>query len=53
MVFDSDDGEMVQSFGWDPRPYNLYVLPGLSPSGRMAAFVMKDKLVVYLLELPS
>ena len=53
VVFDSDDGEMVQSFGWDPRPYNLYVLPGLSPSGRMAAFVMKDKLVVYLLELPS
>ena len=53
VVFNADDGRMVQSFEWDPRPYNLYVLPALSPSGKTAAFVRKDKLVVYLLEMSS
>ena len=52
-VFNSEDGRIQQSFKWDPRPYNLYVLPALSPSGKTAAFVKKDKLVVYLLEMPS
>jgi hypothetical protein len=50
VVFNSNDGKILQSFEWDPRPYNLYVLPGLSPSGRTAAFVRKDKLVIYSLD---
>jgi hypothetical protein len=50
VVFDSRDGRIVQSFEWDPRPYNLHVLPGLSPSGKTAAFVKKDKLVIYSLD---
>jgi hypothetical protein len=45
-VFNSIDGTKVRSFEWDPRPYNLYVLPALSPSGKTAAFVMKDKLEI-------
>jgi hypothetical protein len=53
VVFNSDDGKMLKSFQWDPRPYNLHVLPALSPSGKMAAFARKDKLLVYLLEMPS
>jgi len=50
VVFNSNDGKILQSFEWDPRPYNLYVLPGLSPSGKTAAFVRKDKLAIYSLE---
>jgi hypothetical protein len=50
VVFNSSDGRTLQSFVWDPRPYNLYVLPGLSPSGKTAAFVRKDKLVIYSLD---
>jgi hypothetical protein len=53
VVFNADNGRMVQSFAWDPRPYNLYVLPALSPSGKTTAFVSKDKLEVYLLGMPS
>jgi hypothetical protein len=53
VVFNSSDGRMLQRFEWDPRPYNLYALPGLSPSGETAAFVRKDKLVIYSLEMPS
>jgi hypothetical protein len=50
VVFNSSDGRMLQSFEWDPRPYNLHVLPGLSPSGKTAALVRKDELVIYSLE---
>jgi len=50
VVFNSIDGTKGQSFEWDPRPYNLYVLPALSPSGKRAAFVMKDKLEIRSLE---
>jgi hypothetical protein len=50
VILDSISGRIMQSFEWDPRPYNLYVLPALSPSGNTAAFVRKDKLVVYSLD---
>ncbi|HVN92947.1 MAG TPA: hypothetical protein VMT38_04595 [Terracidiphilus sp.] len=50
VVFNSSDGRVLQSFEWDPRPYNLYVLPGLSPSGKTAAFVRKDRLEIYSLD---
>jgi hypothetical protein len=49
-VFDSTDGRKLRNFEWDPRPYNLYVLPALSPSGKTAALVRADKLVIYPLD---
>jgi hypothetical protein len=49
-IFDSSDGRKLQDFEWDPRPFNLYVLPALSPSGKTAAFVRADKLVLYSLD---
>jgi hypothetical protein len=51
-VFNSTDGRKLQDFKWDPRPYNLYAIPALSPSGKTAAFVRVDQLVIYSLDPP-
>lgn len=50
VVFNSNDGRKIHEFKWDPRPYNLYFLPALSPSGKTAAFVRADKLAIYSLD---
>lgn len=50
VVFNSSDGKMLRDFEWDPRPFNLDVLPALSPSGKTAAFVRADKLAIYSLD---
>jgi hypothetical protein len=50
VIFNTSDGREVQSFNWDPRPYNLDVLPALSPSGKTAAFVRADRLAIYSLD---
>jgi len=47
VVFSSADGKLVHSFEWDPRPWNLYVIPALSPDGTMAAVVQGGFLKVY------
>ena len=49
-VFSSENGKLLASFQWDPRPNNLYVLPALSPSAKLAAFVNKDRLMIYSLD---
>jgi hypothetical protein len=47
LVFSSADGKLIHSFEWDPRPWNLYVIPALSPDGTMAAVVQGGSLKVY------
>ncbi len=49
LVFSSADGKLVHSFEWDPRPWNLYVIPALSPDGTMAAMVQGASLKIYAL----
>jgi len=50
VIYSGLTGKQLTSFEWDPRPNNLYVVPALSPTGRRAAFVNKDRLLVYALE---
>jgi len=50
VVFNSNDGRILQGFDWDPRPYNLDALPALSPSGKTSAFVRTDSVVIYSLD---
>ena len=50
VVFNSTDGRNAQSFEWDPRHYNLHVLPAISPPGKTAALVSTDKLAIYSLD---
>ena len=50
VVFSSVNGKMVHSFKWDPRPWNLYVKPALSPDGKFAALVQGASLNIYALE---
>jgi hypothetical protein len=50
VVFSSANGKLVHPFKWDPRPWNLYVKPALSPDGHFAALVQGDSLNVYALE---
>ena len=50
VVFSSADGKLVHSFKWDPRPWNLYVKPALSPDGKFAALVQGSSLNIYALE---
>jgi hypothetical protein len=50
VIFNTSDGKKLQRFEWDPRPYNLDVLPALSPSGKIAAFVKGGRLAIYSLD---
>jgi hypothetical protein len=50
VIFNSSDGRKIRQFEWDPRPYNLYAAPALSPSGKTTAFVRRDSLEIYSLD---
>jgi len=50
VVLSSVDGRLIHSFKWDPRPWNLYVEPALSPDGKLAALVQGASLKIYALE---
>jgi hypothetical protein len=46
-VYSSNEGKLIRKFSWDPRPWNLYVKPALSPDGKLAAVVEGTQLKVY------
>ena len=48
-VFSANDGKLVASFEWDPRPWNMYVVPALSPDGTLTALVQGSTLKIYAL----
>jgi hypothetical protein len=50
MVFSTSNGRLLGQFKWDPRPTNLYVVPALSPSGKLAAMIQDHVLRIYSLE---